>query len=108
MGTVSPRDTTATPDNFFAGRAEAMTAAAGPWRRRADVAWIGDDTRVIAARTSPPDQDGPRILEGAAALVWLGLEEPHTAAELAAESGQPQLVDQTLTALADAGLIEPV
>jgi hypothetical protein len=85
-----------------------MTAAADTWRRRADVAWIGDDTRVVAARTSPPDKDGPRILEGAAALVWLGLEEPRTAVEIGAESGQPQLVEQSLRALSDAGLIEPV
>jgi len=85
-----------------------VTDVTGTWRRCGDVAWIGDESRVIAARTSPPDLDGPRILEGAAALVWLGLEGPRTAAEIGAESGQPQLVEQSLRALFDAGLVEPV
>lgn len=83
-----------------------MTDLAASWRRRNDVAWIGNHTRVIAARTSPPDKDGPRILEGAAAMVWLGLAEPGL--ELVAEAGQSDLVEQALEALSDAGLIEPV
>ena len=84
-----------------------MTDVTGTWRRRDDVAWIGDETRVIAARTSPPDLDGPRILEGAAAGVWLTLADPHSHAELAAEAGRPDHVEQALKALSDAGLIEP-
>ena len=82
-----------------------MTAV-GAWRRRPDVAWIGDHSRVIAARTSPPDVDGPRILEGAAASAWLELSEPRTQAELNAETGQPDVVERALRALSDAGLIE--
>lgn len=85
-----------------------MIAGADRWRRRADVAWIGDQDRVIAARTSPPDKDGPRILEGAAAGVWLSLAEPHSHADLAVGAGRPDHIEQALKALFDAGLIEPV
>jgi len=84
-----------------------MTETGGAWRRRPDVAWTGDHARVIAARTSPPDADGPRILEGAAAGVWLELAEPRTRAELAADAGVHDVVELALTALSDAGLIEP-
>jgi len=83
-----------------------MTKAAGTWRRRPDVAWTGDEVRVIAARTSPPDIDGPRILEGAAAAVWLRLGEPRTQAQLATEAGRPEVIEQAMSALSDAGLIE--
>jgi hypothetical protein len=84
-----------------------MTAFEGAWRRRPDVAWIGDDSRVVAARTSPPDLDGPRILQGAAAGVWVGLSSPRTHAGLVDEYGESDLIEQALTALAGAGLIEP-
>jgi hypothetical protein len=85
-----------------------MAVTSDAWRRRPHVAWTGNDVRVIAARTSPPDIDGPRILEGAAATVWLCLSEPRTRAELTAEAGQPDVVDQALMALSNAGLIESV
>lgn len=84
-----------------------MTDATSAWHRRSDVAWIGDEARVIAARTSRPDRDGPRILEGAAASLWLQLAGPQTAAQLIAQFGHAELIDQALTALSDAGLIEP-
>lgn len=84
-----------------------MKNAQGMWRRRDDVAWTGDELRVIAARTSPLDADGPRILEGAAAWVWLELSEPRTEAELAALTGKPALIEQSLASLAAAGLVEP-
>jgi hypothetical protein len=84
-----------------------MTMVAGRWRRCPDVAWIGDAARVVAAGTSPPDSDGPRILEGAAAGVWVGLSAPQTFAELVDEFGQPDLIRQALDALAAAALIEP-
>jgi hypothetical protein len=77
------------------------------WRRAADVAWLGDEARVVAARTSPPDADGPRILEGAAAWLWACLSEPLTEQQLAEESGQPAFVRAALEALQKAGLIEP-
>lgn len=85
-----------------------MTESSGAWRRRSDVGWIGDAIRIIAARTSPPDDDGPRILAGAAAWVWLSLNEPQTQSQLAANGGPPDLVEQALRSLADAGLIELV
>lgn len=84
-----------------------MTDVASTWRRRSDVAWIGDEARVIAAHTSPPDPDGPRILEGAAARVWLQLSAPQTAAHIAAQVGHAELIEQALKVLADAALIEP-
>jgi hypothetical protein len=84
-----------------------VTDVKATWRRCGDVAWIGDEARVIAARTSPPDLDGPRILEGAAAGVWLSLADPHSHTELAVEAGRPDHVEQALNALFDAGLIEP-
>jgi hypothetical protein len=84
-----------------------MTDAVVAWCRHPDVAWTADDVRVIAARTSPPDIDGPRILEGAAASVWLRLSKPQTHAELAADAGRPEVVEQALMALSEARLIEP-
>lgn len=85
-----------------------MTGISGAWRRREDIAWIGDDDRVVAAATAPPDVDGPRILEGAAAWVWWHLAEPRTARELADGSAPAVFVEQALAALGSAGLIEPV
>lgn len=76
------------------------------WRIRSDIAWVGDEDRVIAAHTSPPDVDGPRILEGAASWVWLRLSgnEVHALVDEAAEQ---VLVTLALKALADANLIVP-
>lgn len=75
------------------------------WLRESDVAWTGDDRRVIAARTSPPDPDGPRVLEGAAAWVWMALAEPTTAEELATlaltEGAPASARDDVVTALTD-------
>lgn len=82
-----------------------MTGVGDGWRIRADVAWIGDEARVIAARTSPPDIDGPRILEGAASWVWLGLATH--GAPVTVDVDEQALVDQALKALAAADLIEP-
>jgi hypothetical protein len=83
------------------------------WQRRPDVAWAGDHERVVAARTSPPDADGPRILEGAAAWVWLALSRADTApdlARLAQADGAPEgaLADiaMALTHLRSAGLAQ--
>jgi hypothetical protein len=83
-----------------------MSGTSRAWRRHPDVAWIGDDIRVVAARTSPPDGDGPRILEGAAAWIWMRLEVPQTESRLAEESGHPDQVRQAMDALAAARLIE--
>ncbi len=70
------------------------------------MAWVGDEVRVIAAHTSPPDADGPRILEGAVSWVWLRLAGHETEAliDVAAEQA---LINLALTALADAALIVP-
>jgi hypothetical protein len=84
-----------------------VSVGTGAWRRRPDVAWSGDDARVVAATTSPPDADGPRILQGAAAGVWVALAAPRTYAELVDEFDQPLLIEQALNALSEAGLIEP-
>ncbi|MFL6090399.1 MAG: PqqD family protein [Aeromicrobium sp.] len=84
------------------------------WRRGPDVAWTGDAERVIAARTSPPDPDGPRVLEGSAAWVWLALSEPATAEQLVALAlgdGAPETaqadVGAALASLNTAGLTRP-
>jgi hypothetical protein len=83
------------------------------WHRRPDVAWSGDEQRIVAARTSPPDPEGPRILEGAAARIWLTLDEPATAEALAARVASdvdPATVRgdiaQMLADLHGAGLVE--
>lgn len=84
------------------------------WERVPDTAWVGDTHRVIAARTSPPDADGPRVLEGAAAWVWVALDEPAAAAELATRAvseGAPDTarvdVATALESLRSAGLARP-
>lgn len=76
------------------------------WRIRSDVAWVGDEVRVIAAHTSPPDADGPRILEGAASWVWLHLSGQEVRA-LVDEAAEQALIPLALAALADANLIVP-
>jgi hypothetical protein len=82
------------------------------WRRLPDAAWTGDERRIVAARTSPPDPEGPRILEGAAAWVWLALDGPVTsdevAARIAADGDPATAADDVRRALADlesAGLV---
>ncbi len=81
-----------------------MTDPFVEWRIRSDVAWVGDDARVIAAHTSPPEADGPRILEGAASWVWLRLAS-HETDVLVEEVAVQGLINLALEALADAALI---
>jgi hypothetical protein len=70
------------------------------------VAWIGDEDRVIAARTSPADADGPRILQGITAWVWVRLAEPTDVSDLAMRTDQAALIESAVEALAAADLLE--
>ncbi len=77
------------------------------WQRCDDVAWIGDESRVIAARTSQRVDDGPRVLEGAAAWVWAQLTTAVAVDEIAVSADHVPVVEAALGALAGAGLVEP-
>ncbi|MDR7086175.1 hypothetical protein J2X11_001014 [Aeromicrobium panaciterrae] len=83
-----------------------MINPSNEWRIRSDVAWVGDEVRVIAAHTSPPDADGPRILEGATSWVWLRLSAQEVVA-LGDGVAEQALINLALKALADAKLIVP-
>ncbi len=83
----------------------------GPrYRRRVDVLWRLADDRVVARRISGDGLD----LVGAAAMVWVALDQGRVAGDVLFElqtsdpSASTQHVDQALAQLMDAGLVEVV
>lgn len=82
------------------------------WVRQRGVLWRVVGADVILRRTHERGADAEAQLAGAAAVVWMDLDSPRTAAELeeglteAGADGVSELVTDALAVLANAGLIE--